>query len=74
VETTRFVVSPCATGSVPGGGECFGHSLIVDPWGEVLADGGEGPGVTLVDMDLNDVRAARRRIPALRHDRSFAAP
>ena len=71
IENTCFVVSPCATGSVPGGGACFGHSLVVDPWGEVLADGGTGPGVVSAVMDLEHVADVRRRIPSLDHDRQY---
>jgi predicted amidohydrolase len=74
VETTRFVVSPCATGPVPGGGECYGHSLIVDPWGDVLADGGEGPGVVSARIDLDRVAEIAGKVPSLSHDRPYAAP
>lgn len=51
-----------------------GHSLVVDPWGTVLADGGTEPGVTVVPLDLSAVDGARSRIPSLHHDRPFAAP
>ncbi len=71
IENTCFVVSPCATGSVPGGGECFGHSLIVDPWGEILADGGTDPGVVSAVVDLDRVGDVRRQIPSLDHDRPY---
>ncbi len=72
IETGCFVAAPCQYGTLPGGAACFGHSLIVDPWGEVLADGGESEGVVLAEIDLDRVRSARARIPALNHDRSFA--
>ncbi len=74
IENGCFVVAPCAHGAVPGGGEAYGHSLIVDPWGEVLADGGEGPGVAIATVDLDAVAAARGRIPSLSHDRAYAPP
>ena len=51
-----------------------GHSLAVAPWGEVVADAGTEPGVTLVDVDLSAVADARRRIPSLTGDRSFDGP
>ena len=51
-----------------------GHSLAVGPWGEVLADAGTALGVTLVDLDLAAVAAARRRLPSLTHDRAYEAP
>jgi predicted amidohydrolase len=73
VENTRFVVSPCAVGDVPGGGACYGHSLIVDPWGDVLADGGAAPGVVSAVIDLDRVGEVAGRIPSLDHDRSYAS-
>ena len=72
IETTRFVVSAAMTGPVPGGGATYGHSLIVDPWGEVLADGGEGPGVVAARIDLGKVAETEARIPSLMNDARFA--
>ena len=51
-----------------------GHSLAVSPWGEVLADGGTEPGVTIVTLDPGAVDGARSRIPSLTHDQDFIAP
>jgi len=48
--------------------------LIIDPWGNVLADGGEGEGIVLAEIDTALVAKARARIPALKHDRDYAAP
>ena len=73
IENGAFMVSTCAIGPVPGGGEAYGHSLIVGPWGEVLADGGDQPGVAMATIDLDEVAAARQKIPALSHDRPFAS-
>ncbi len=72
IETTRFVVSAAMTGPVPGGGATYGHSLIVDPWGEVLADGGEGPGVVAARIDLDRIGETEGRIPSLMNDAAFA--
>ena len=72
IENLAFVVSPCAVGEVPGGGEAYGHSLIIGPWGDVLADGGDQPGVVSAVIDLDDVAAARGKIPSLTHDRPYA--
>ncbi|MGI9513352.1 MAG: carbon-nitrogen hydrolase family protein, partial [Anderseniella sp.] len=69
IENGCFVIAPCQYGKISGGGECFGHSLIIDPWGEVLADAGEGEGYIVATLDLARVEAARTRIPALQHDR-----
>jgi len=71
IENGAFVVAPCAIGPVDGGGESYGHSLIVNPWGEVLGDGGEHPGIITATINLDEVTAARRKIPALEHDRKF---
>lgn len=71
IENGCFVIAPCQHGEIAGGGSCFGHSLIVDPWGEVLADAGEGDGFITAEIDLSKVYEARGRIPSLTHDRPF---
>jgi len=71
IEHGCYVIAPCQFGDVSGGGSCYGHSLIVDPWGEVLADGGEAEGIICAEVDLAKVDAARGKIPALEHDRYF---
>ena len=72
IENTRFVVSACAVGPVPGGGEAYGHSLVIGPWGEVLADGLTLPGVVHAQIDVDQIDAAATRIPSLTHDRPFS--
>lgn len=72
IENGAFVVSPCAIGAVEGGGESYGHSLIVDPWGDVKADGGEFTGVVHTQIDLDQVAVARNRIPSLVNGREFS--
>ena len=74
IETGCFVIAPCMWGSHSGGRKTYGHSLIVDPWGEVLADGGEGVGIAIADLELARVERARGTIPALAHDRAFLPP
>ena len=74
IENGAVVVAPCAAGAVPGGGAAYGHSLVVAPWGEVLADGGDGVGYVVTTVDVESVATARGRIPSLRHDRRFIAP
>jgi predicted amidohydrolase len=71
IENGTVLVAPCATGSIPGGGEVYGHSLIISPWGEVLADGGEDVGVIIADVDMDSVASARTRVPSLQHDRPY---
>ena len=74
IENGAVVVAPCAVGAVPGGGEVYGHSLIISPWGEVLANGGEKEGSIVTTVDIATVTTARERIPSLIHDRSFSLP
>ncbi|MDE0792457.1 MAG: carbon-nitrogen hydrolase family protein [SAR324 cluster bacterium] len=71
IENGAFVVAPCAVGKVEGGGECYGHSLIINPWGEVLADAGADSGFINVNIDLEEVDSTRKRIPSLSHDKAF---
>lgn len=71
IETGCFVVAPAQTGTHDEGRQTYGHSLIVAPWGEVLADAGEGVGVVVADLDMARVAEARRMVPALTHDRAF---
>lgn len=78
IENGCFVLAPAQTGfhaeAHGKGRHTHGHSLAISPWGEVLADAGQEPGVTIVDLNLNDVARARARIPSLTHDRKFAGP
>ena len=53
--------------------QTYGHSLAVDPWGAVLADGGVEPGITMVALDMAAVQSTRGRIPSLTHDRPYGA-
>ena len=75
IETGCFILAPaqCGTHSASTGRarKTYGHSLVVDPWGRVLADGGEMPGVTTVDLDLSAVDDVRARLPSLSHDRPY---
>ncbi len=78
IETGCYVLAPAQTGKHPASvgarRQTYGHSLVVAPWGEVLADAGSEPGVTYVDLDMEKVAEARRRVPALTHDRDFDGP
>ena len=71
IENGCFVLAAAQGGSHENGRETFGHSLIVDPWGGILAEGGTEPGVIMGAIDLADVAAARARIPSLQHGRRF---
>ncbi|MFT4715630.1 MAG: putative amidohydrolase [Paracoccaceae bacterium] len=71
IENCAFVVAPCSVGLVDGGGEAYGHSLIINPWGEVLAEGSAETGVIQATINLDEVANARAKIPSLNHDRPF---
>lgn len=73
IETGCFVFAPAQCGTHAGGRRTYGHSLVVAPWGEVLADAGEEPGVVLAEIDPARIAEARRMVPALTHDRPFEA-
>jgi predicted amidohydrolase len=71
IENASFILAPAMCGEHPGNRQTYGHSLIVDPWGEVLADGGEQPGIVYADIDPAAVARVRGMMPALTHDRAF---
>ena len=71
IETGCFVFAPAQTGEHMDGRKTYGHSLVVDPWGEVIADGGEDTGIVLAEIDLSAVDKARAKVPSLTHDRPF---
>jgi len=74
VENGCFVVAPAQGGTHANGRKTYGHSLIVSPWGEILAEAGTEPGVIAADVDLAEISAVRARLPSLRHDRNYVAP
>jgi deaminated glutathione amidase len=78
IETGCYVLAPAQTGFHPEiagkGRRTHGHSLVIGPWGDVIADGGIDPGVTFADLDLAGVAKARARIPSLDHDHAFSGP
>ena len=78
IETGCYVLAPAQTGLHPsstgGTRRTYGHSMVISPWGDVMADAGTSPGITFVDLDMDAVAQARARVPALTHDRKFTAP
>ena len=58
-------------GTHAGARKTYGHSLVVDPWGKILADGGTDEGVVMADIDLAEVGKVRAKLPSLQHDREF---
>jgi predicted amidohydrolase len=71
IETGSFILAAAQGGKHENGRETFGHSLVVDPWGRILAEGDTEPGVVFADVDPAEVAAARARIPSLEHGRRF---
>lgn len=71
IETGCYVLSPAQTGTHANNRQTFGHAVIIDPWGEVLADAGEEPGFILADIDPAKVAEVRGKVPSLSHDRPF---
>ncbi len=71
IENGSFVFAAAQGGKHENGRETFGHSLIVDPWGRILAEGGTEPGVVMAEIDPAEISKARSRIPSLQHGRRF---
>ena len=74
IENGCFVFAPAQWGEHAGGRKSYGHALIVDPWGEVLADGGEEVGFVTAQIDPAKIAEARHAVPSLTHDRAFTPP
>ena len=70
IEAGLFIVAAAQSGQHEDGRTTFGHSLVVDPWGEVLMDGGEGEKLLFAEIDLGRIAEVRSRIPVLRHRRT----
>ena len=74
IETGCFVFAPAQCGVHYGRRRTYGHSLIVGPWGDILADGGDEPGIVYAEIDPAETDRARRKVPSLWHDRDYAPP
>jgi deaminated glutathione amidase len=72
IETQCFVFASAQGGRHEHGRDTYGHSLIVSPWGKILAEAGTDPCVITADIDIGEVAAVRARIPCLEHGRPFA--
>jgi len=71
IENGCFVMAAAQGGKHENGRDTYGHSLIIDPWGRVLAEGGIEPGVIMAEIDPAEVAKARDRVPSLQHGRRF---
>ncbi len=74
IENAAYVFAPAQCGVHPHGRRTWGHSLIVDPWGEILAAADEEPGYIIAEIDPAKVAEIRRSLPSLVHDRDYALP
>lgn len=74
IENGCFLMAPAQCGDHEDGRETFGHALVVAPWGEVLADAGEEPGLALAEIDMAEVARVRGMVPSLSNDRDYARP
>ncbi len=72
IETGSFLLAPAQTGEHENGRRTWGHSLIIGPWGVVMAEADDKPGIIMAVLDLDEVAKARSAIPALQHDREYA--
>jgi predicted amidohydrolase len=72
IETGCFVFAPAQTGTHAAGRKTYGHALIINPWGEILADGGTAPGVISARIDPAEVKSARGRVPAYGVEMDFS--
>ena len=72
IENGAFIFAPAQVGEHKNGRKTFGHSLVVDPWGNILADAGEKVGVIVVDIEMGRVSNARKQIASLTHDKNVA--
>jgi nitrilase len=73
IENLCYVVAAAQAGVHPGGRRTYGHSIIIGPWGEVLAEAGEAPGVVTAEMDAGYLERLRAQFPALTHRRLSSA-
>jgi predicted amidohydrolase len=71
IENGCFIMAPAQGGEHANGRRTYGHSLIVGPWGDVLAEGGTEPGVVAATINLGEIEDVRARLPALQHDRDY---
>ena len=71
IETGCFVLAPAQHGQHEDGRTTYGHSLVVNPWGEVIAEKPEGIGILMTELDLSQVQQARAKLPSLQHTRPY---
>ena len=71
IENGCYVLAAAQGGRHENGRDTYGHSLVIDPWGRIVAEGGTEPGVVFAEVDPAEVANARSRVPSLQHGRRF---
>ncbi len=71
IETGSYVIAAAQTGEHEGGRKTYGHSMIIDPWGRILAQKEDGEGIIYANLEKEKINRARNIIPALIHDRDY---
>ncbi len=71
IETGSYVIAPAQVGEHEGGRQTWGHSMIIDPWGQIISQQEDGQGVIIADLFVDKIAKARLAIPALEHDRGY---
>ncbi|OGA41212.1 MAG: amidohydrolase [Betaproteobacteria bacterium RIFCSPLOWO2_12_FULL_62_13] len=74
IENECFIFAPAMCGDHPGNRQTYGHTLIIDPWGEILAEGGDAPEIVYADVDPARAAKVRAMMPSLEHDREYQPP
>jgi predicted amidohydrolase len=74
IENLSYVFAPAMCGDHPGNRSTYGHSLVVDPWGKIIAELGADPGICYAEIEPAEVVRLRAMLPALTHDREFVSP
>lgn len=74
IETQCFVFAPAQCGEHPSGRKTYGHSIIIDPWGEILAEAGEAPEVITATIDPTRITEVRGQVPSLSSNPEFSEP
>ncbi|MDB5810610.1 MAG: Amidohydrolase [Betaproteobacteria bacterium] len=74
IENLSYVLAPAMCGDHPGNRMTYGHSLIIDPWGRIVAELGAEPGIAIADINVDEVLKVRGMLPSIEHDRAFTGP
>lgn len=71
IENGCFIIAPAQCGTHSGGRKTYGHTLIIGPWGNIIAEGGNEPGIITAEIDPDEIKAVRGKLPSLKHTRNY---